>query len=262
MPASHCQDLVEHYLGWLRGQFAVVADGENCLIETPFLAPDGDHIRVKVLALDGDVLRLSDEGQAYDHLFLAGINPLLPGSARRAGFEMALAASGVEFDEQRGEIVTQVTPQQLSPSLHRLVRAVSDVQHLILTARESPSRVFRDEVSAYFQQEGLGFAPDVTMKGKSETVHHFDYGLFRKDRDPLLVRALSTPSLSYTRHLAMQTAFAYLDVREAKQSILAITLLDDRVDVWRGEPLKFLETYSDYVVMHSRIEEIKQVIAA
>lgn len=257
--APGCRKLVDDYLGWLSQGFSVESLGRECLITTPFLSPDGDQIQIRTFLRNGDAF-LSDDGYAYDFLYMAGIDLDGRSQTRKLQFATILSANNILFDD--GEMITKVAQEEgLGPALHRLIRAIQSCQHLIYTTKQTGVRTFREQVAELLAERNVNFKMDPSLPGNATAEHRFDFMIAKNPDIPMVIRALSTANALYARRLAKDLTWAFMDIRQAKVPFQGVALLDDSENVWDGEPYTILKAYSDQVVFWRDRQEFLSLVA-
>jgi hypothetical protein len=251
-----CEEIVQGYLAFLQNGINTKRDNEECLIITPFLNPYGDHIELRVRYQNG-VLFISDDGASFDHLFLSGIDLENRSFIRKYYIDTALNINGAFV--MNGEIAISVKPEEdIGSAINRLIRAINAIQYLTYTIRGQATRTFKEEVASFMKEKGLKYTEDYIISGLSRD-HRFDF--YIPNKRLILIKALSTQNIGYARRLAMETAFAYIDVRQVNMNIFGISLLDDERTTWPDEILSILIHYSNKVIKWSHKEELLQVVA-
>lgn len=213
-----------------------------CIITTPYFRPDGDH----------------DEGSTLDYLELSGINPFSP--ARKALLESIVKNHGILLDDN--ELMVPVNPgEDFGSCVQRLLDAMQHVQHLVFTATERPARIFKEEVQQYLSDNHIQYEMDFVLTGFIRE-QRFDF-VVRLDK-PRAIKALSATRPSHARHLAIETLYAFEDVRRARTPFVGISVINDvdQEGVWEGEPLKILQSYSDALVRWSKRQELLRLLVA
>jgi hypothetical protein len=252
-----CNHVIQQYLSYLHNQFETEYRKDECIITTPFLDPQGDQIELRARIVDGHLI-ITDGGLSFDFLFLSGMDLGSKSPIRKYHLDVALNSNRA-FILDENEIGIRVEMNEdIGESMHRLVRAIGSVQHLVYTVKGQSVRLFRDEVATYMRENNLSFEPDYVVRGYSKD-HRFDFYIPQKQ--PTVIKALSTENVAYAKRLATDTAFAYTDVRRANVDIRGISLLDDDKPVWAGEALSIIVKYSDKVIKWSHKEELLQIVA-
>lgn len=252
-----CNIFIENYLHWLKENFQVHAVDQECLLITPFLDPGGDHIEIKVVKENNHIL-LTDDGAAHDFLFLNGIDLFGKSQSRKYQLDGALNNNRA-FLRNENEIATLVMPgEDIGAAINRLIRAILAVEHLVYTIKGTALKTFKEEVTEFFDRNRVSYTGEYIVHGKAKE-HKFDFFIPKKEKR-LLIKALSTENVPYAKRLATDTAFAFLDLKEASYTFTGISLIDDTKDVWEGDSINILSNYS-ILLRWTRPSEILKFVA-
>ena len=133
--------------------------------------------------------------------------------------------------------------------MHRLIQSLLNLTDLVYLSRVQGPQTFKAEVEEYLNSHDVRFSRDETLQGYSRT-NKFDFVVRRAERITA-IRALSTKNPGYAKRIAVDTAFAILDVQKVQPAFRGVPLLDDSEgsNVWAGEPYSVLEKYAEQVVM-------------
>lgn len=255
-----CRLLIDSYLEFLRVGFEVLDGQQGCTIVTPFTDPSGDSIELTARRDEDGRVHISDLGEAYDFLYLSGVSPMSPGSARKDLIVEILKDNHCEMSN--GEIETIVSPDEsIGRRVHGLINAILSVEDLVYVARATSIQTFRGEVDEYLSSRNISFSRDEPLRGRSRS-NRFDF-VIRKGLDTTALRALSTRTASYAKFLAVDTSFSILDVKQINPGLRGIPILDDRLGLgpWEGEPLDVLNTYSDLVIRWMQREPLLPLVS-
>ena len=69
-----CSQLASEYIAHLGGQFSTAKDDDACVIVTPFERPDGDYFELAVRQYTDNTIRVSDDGDTLDYLYVSGLS--------------------------------------------------------------------------------------------------------------------------------------------------------------------------------------------
>lgn len=238
-----CRYIIDNYLKHIHNNFVVYSGENECSIVTPFLDPSGDHIEIRLIVQNGKIL-LTDEGSAYDYLFENGIDVFGKSELRKYHFDTALNNNGAFLYEGNQIAVEVGFNEDIGLALNRLIRAVNSIQYLIYTIKEPGIRTFKEEVAAVFTSRQIAYTSDFSIQGYAKN-HRFDFYIAKKK--PVVIKALSTESIPYTKRLATDTAFSIIDIEKTGYLFFPISLIDDTKDVWVGEAVEILEKYSKLI---------------
>lgn len=249
-------ELIENYLTWVRSSFDI--NRTTSSIKTPYKRPDGDFISLQLKTIDGKRY-LTDDGETFNYLFISGIDLNSKSTNRENIIGRIINSNGVTFLEGIELGVELTDDDDIGFAISRLLRAINAVQYLIYTTRPGGIRYFKENVADYFTQNKIPFELDYVVPGKARE-HRFDFYISKKE--PYLIKTLSTENHSWARRLATDTMFDFVDTKQLAPQYMGIALLDDRrPEIWTGDALAILDTYSDYVIKWKDRDQIMELVA-
>lgn len=248
----NCHAIVSEYIAHLASDFEVEPYNEKgCHVITPFLRPDGDIIEFFVLQESDGTVRLSDEGQTFDWLFLAGAE-VETSESRQSIAEGFAAQYGISLEG--GIFSLELDPSRIYFGVHRFITALTSVQHIILTRRPKARLTFRDEVENYLIDNQVDHETFFTVLGRTME-HRIDFYL-NSNRN-MLIETLSANDFSSARERVVKVAFEWIDIREGGWDYQRVSLVDDTEDkwdrLWSDERIsRSLQNYSDSIIPWSQ----------
>lgn len=138
-----CDEVIEAYLGKLRGEFACAQRGERLCVTTPYLYPDHDNIEVFVRDREHYVT-VSDLGETLRRLDMLGID-VAP--SKRFHTTASRIAKNLSAAIDRGVICSSGSPRQVGGLVYSVASACRSVADLMYGFRG------QDKVSASFKNE-------------------------------------------------------------------------------------------------------------
>ncbi|HBX22617.1 MAG TPA: DUF1828 domain-containing protein [Desulfotomaculum sp.] len=253
-----CNIVINEYLSWLKGNFSMQSFGNDCIITTPFLDPNGDSIEIKAI-IDSDQVVLTDDGETYDYLFLSGIDLFGKSNIRRNNLELSLHKNNA-FLYNQNEIAVRVDKgEDFGNAMNRLIRAITSIQHLIYTIKEVPFRTFKDEVADLFFKNKVECITDYIVQGKTAE-HKLDFYIERNNKK-IVFKTLSTESGPYAKRIAKEAAFIFIDIGIKNQMFYKVSVIDDTKDVWTPESTHILSEYSNRLLKWTNQNEIINLVA-
>jgi hypothetical protein len=223
-------------------------------IETMFLYPDGSSVDVfLVREADSPLLppsRLTDLGQTMAWLLTMQVKPR-QSKKRQALLEDALRLYRVE--QRRGELVLplEVVNDDIVQGVLGLGQACVRAADLSFTRRSSLYSPFRDEVEEVLVDTDLFYEPDVELVGRFEKRVPVDF-LVHGPAAHFAILGLSSGSASAAHVQANEIFRKWFDLDIPERPEGRVTVFDDRVDVYRDDDLKRLETLSSIVALSDR----------
>jgi hypothetical protein len=251
MKPKSCSDLLTAYQSYLNDNMTLIDLGaDSCEIVTPFVRPDGDHIRFFVMQLK-DALLLTDEGETTDWLFSVGLEFDRNGN-RAKRLEHIAHRYRVVFE--RGVFSLLIEDTNVGSNINRFVTALQSASQLIHLRRPYTARSFRDDVENYLLQENQVYVPNFPVVGKA-IEHRVDFYL--DSGRNLLLETLAASTVAAATDKLAKSNFKWLDIRETKTSYKTAFLVDDSNDTWESLWTKpkiasLLNSYTDEVMRWSQ----------
>jgi len=218
------------------------SNGNDSLVATlPLLKPNGDSIEIGIQRLDANRWRLSDLGDTYATLYLAGVD-LLEEYVRGEEFRQVAVAHNIRDFEK--ELTVEATSDLLIEHLFDFVHALQSMLALQLTVKpQQDRRNFAALVAKFFAERSASFEIPDRIAGKTGR-WKFNFVL-NHVREETLVKTLTAVSKGQAIKSAEQTVFEIQDVKEIKKAE-AIVIADDegyRKEYWGTPALRIFEGY-------------------
>lgn len=251
-----CKEIIDAYIDCLKERFVVEALGDGCVIQTPYLDPSNDPICIYVKK-ENNNLRISDQAQAIEYLFLHGVN-ITPKSKQQWYIDTILNRLKVKLSEE--ELRVDATNEEIGDAILRLVGAISSVEHLLYTAKPRRRVDFREEVALWFLDNGIVAYRNkefIGASGKSVTI---DFVIPRKAKNPAYLYALHSDNLQYAKALVNNTIVAWFELKNAGEAFYSSCILDDaKEEFWSGfYPL--LAEYTDKVTFWEERDKLLELL--
>lgn len=252
-----CKKIIEMYLTSLKEKFTIESVDSGCVIYTPYLDPSNDPISVFV-ERSGDHYRISDMTQAYEYLFLHGLE-VKPESSQKKHLNVILNRLGISFFEN--ELFVEVTKEELADGITRLIDALKTTQDLIFTAKPRKYSDFGEEVAGWLRDSDIVFERKKDYIGASETLVTVDFVIPTHD-EPAFLYALHSESPGYAKDVARRVIVNWVELEKAGHEFYSMCILDDSLgeDLWDAS-FKLLKTHTRKVVFWDDREELKEVLA-
>jgi hypothetical protein len=220
-------------------------------IETAFLYPDGGSIDLFLIEDDGlfRSLHLSDLGQTMSWLLDLQVKPWL--SRKRQSFvDDALRLYGVE--QKGGELVHPLdSPDALVPAIVSLGQACLRVADLMFTKRSAMVAAFSEQVEEVLGDVEVPYIPNAELEGRFGRVVRVDF-LAEGRSAKSAILTLSSGNTSQAHVAANEIFRRWYDLDVPTRSEQRITILDDRVDIYRDDDLRRLRDMSQVVAFSDR----------
>jgi hypothetical protein len=240
--AMNCEELKASVLRWIGQEIQCRSNGRDSLIATlPLLKPNGDAIEIGINAVGSDRWRLSDLGDTYGTLYLAGVD-LLEEYVRGEEFHQVVAAHKILDSEK--ELSIETSSEMLITGMFDFVHAIQSMLALQLTVKPQPERRdFSAIVAKFLAEQHASFEVPERITGKTGR-WKFNFVLNHVKAETL-VKALSVTSKAEALKTAERSVFEIRDVMAIKET-QAIVIADDegyREDYWSASALRIFEGY-------------------
>lgn len=206
MSKANCNDLLQIVTHAFHNKFSVVSLDSDCVLVTPFLNSDAAPVEIYV-EKTGDLIRLSDEGEALNQLFAGGLtiekNP-------RYMSQIQLIAELNEVQFTGSELNVHSTEERLSDDVCRLANAIQAVSFLIYKRSHRQYPKFEDEVERLMMVHEVKYESAYDVRGYANT--HVIPFYVNSNRN-VLVEPLTASSISSARNKAKQVAYKWSDLR-------------------------------------------------
>ena len=251
-----CSDLIEPALrDAFSDSISIRSDAEDCMIQFPFVRPDGDPIRLWVIE-DGGSYIVSDEGETYGMLYLSGID--VETESREKRINAVKRRFGL--DAAMFEIQKSVTDDELGRAVLDVYEAVSHIASLSHSRRPYAQDDFREVISNYFDEVlRYSYRTNVSVNGFAEA-QTLDFELLNTP-SPTYVQAIRARSSSELHRKSEDSAYKFYQVKRVDDSSQFFSLVDDERGVYSENQMKPLFADSDRVIRWSDREQISNAIS-
>lgn len=238
----NCEELRASVVNWFGKEIQCRASGPTALIVTlPILKPDGDPIEIGIEP-EGRQWRLSDMGETYSTLYLAGVE-LYEEYVRAEEFRQIVAAH--QIADQDNELSIVAEHSELVDRIVDFVQAIQSMLALQLTVKPKlEKRDFASLVAKFFAEQRTSFdVPSENIQGKTGR-WKFNFVLNHVGKETL-VKAITVTSVTRALHSAEQNVFEIRDVQEIR-SVGAVVITDDegyRENFWKPHILEIFRGY-------------------
>jgi hypothetical protein len=259
--AMDCEELKSLVLRWIGREIECRPNGRDSLIATlPLLKPNGDAIEIGIQSIDSHKFKLSDLGDTYATLYLAGVD-LLEEYVRGDEFRQVAIAHKIRDSEK--ELSVEATSGELVDRLFDFVHAIQSMLALQLTVRpQQEKRDFSTIVAKFLAENGASFEVPERVPGKTGR-WKFNFVL-NHVREETLVKALTATSKAQALRSSEQSMFEIRDVQEIKDTD-AVVIADDegyRREYWSPGTVRIFEGYGVPVfAFQGQREELTELAA-
>lgn len=228
-------------------------------IRTPYLYPDGDVIDLYLQEKAGQIT-LTDLGDTLRWLRMQTVTRQKTDKQEALIRDICLTL-GIE--QYRGMLLLRVKQNEsLASALTRLAQAVIRVSDLWFTFRTRAFESIQEEVAEFLLELKIPFTQNEKVRGRSGRTRTIDFHT-RHPRQSAFIELVSTGSRAAANARVDNTFVTWADINYLKVSsddIKFISLLDDTLDIWTLENIRFLEQISD-IAYWSRPEQFAELIA-
>ena len=248
-----CKEAIAAYLATLNDEFQVALDGEDCVLATPFVRPDGEGIEVELITRQDGIANLSDMGNTLSYLYVNGLtlNRSLMGQAK------SIARShGVQI--QRNALIISIGQESVGQSIHGLIQAALEVSSLIHKRRPTSRVQFDNELESFIIHSGATYDVGFTVEGQRES-HTIKFHV-NSGRN-LLIQPVSASAETAARNWAERLAYRFADICRRDGKWHPVAVLDDRsrrAQAWTAHALTPVE---EYAVKWSQQNELSSLMA-
>ena len=253
MAQVDCAEAIAGYLAALNDEFQAVRSGEECVLATPFVRPDGEGIEVELTIRQDGTANLSDMGSTMSYLYVNGL------TLSRSLIDQAKSIArshGVQV--RRNALSISVGQESVGQSIHGLIQAALEVSSLIHKRRPTSRVQFDDELESFIIQSGATYDVGFTVGGQRES--HIIKFHVNSGRN-LLIQPVSASAEAAARTWAERLAYRFADIRGRDGKWHPVAVLDDRssrAQVWTKHALTPVE---EYAMKWSQQDELTSFLA-
>jgi galactitol-specific phosphotransferase system IIB component len=206
--------LVDEYYDWLKER-TIIKTGINdwTVIDTPFFGLFNDSI-VLYAKLSGENIVMSDDGQTFNNLSLAGVDLLSAKSKKRISIaEEILLNYGIE--NSNGELNVIATDRDFKQKKHNFISAILALTEMQLLASSNVSTMFKEDVRAYLEDNEITFTPEFISKGSATNLEFiFDFQIAGKTTETV-IKSFGM----VTKPLLTNFLFSWEDIKPTREKI-------------------------------------------
>ena len=205
---TEIDELIDAFSEWVKDETQIEIKGEYGIIDTPFMDPLNDLIRLYLTKENGDGWILSDMGQTIQNLKMMEVNvdrvyPIIEDNIR---------INGVEIRE--GEILTEFRKNKFAQKKFDLINAIIHISDLYELRSSGRVSIFKQLVFEFFEEVQIPLTPDIRITGKSGLSYHFDFAIPKLNGTPeKLAKIVNTP----TKQVIESVLFEWGDVRDLRR---------------------------------------------
>jgi len=229
-------DLVAQFTDAVRDSASVVPYGDGMLFALPWTLHDGEQVSILVEHLGGELVRLTDRGQAADTLSLSGIDlmakRIAPSwDAVKKSINLAPDLSSLPT---RFELAGTVEIGQVGPALVTLGEGVLRADGLHLLARTTRKRAFRDSLIHRATDRHLAVVPDAPLPTRFDSLRTVSFALSSHNSSGYFVQALAGANFGQAYD---HTRSLFTDSSVAQDRLVAV-VEDGAGEAWHRRSLR------------------------
>lgn len=167
------EEWLDNYTKWLRSQYTVNHLEDSDEINTPFLNTIDDNIRFYVSKLNNKKIRLDDDGETLNNIYMMGIDIDVPHR------KLLLRSILKEFNVDILDDVLSVSglPSQFPEMKQRLISTILRIDDFTMFKKQDISKIFFEELYSYLDENDFGGLPEYSVSGQSGNNYKIDYAI-------------------------------------------------------------------------------------
>ncbi len=166
------KSMIEEYIEFLRQNISYRQIEKGYEITTPFLDDNNDCIQIYVDDIQGEKIKLSDDGATISTLLDGGIK--LTQTRRQLIYSVA-AGYGVEVEDN--ELTIECKIRDFAQKKHALLQAILKIGDIGFTSQSRVASMFTEDVEEYFKSYQVSNMKNMSVIGKSGFIHTYDFVL-------------------------------------------------------------------------------------
>ncbi|MGD1090376.1 MAG: DUF1828 domain-containing protein [Bryobacteraceae bacterium] len=233
-------------LRWIDKEIECRPSANDCLTATlPILKPNGDAIEIGIEPAGAGRWKLSDLGETYATLYLAGVD-LFEEYVRAAEFKQIISSHRITNNEDQQELMVETSSGELVGVMFDFVHAIQSMLALQLTVQpRHPKRDFASVVAKFLAEQHASFeVPAEYVNGRTGK-WRFNF-ILNHVSEETLVKALTARNKNEALRSAEQSVFEIGDVRGLRK-VQAVVIADDedgRQAFWQPQVMKVFDGYN------------------
>lgn len=209
---SWIENSIKEYYNWLHEKTIVTKD-ENTgwsAITTPFLGLFNDNIEIYAKLENGKLI-LSDDGVTLANLELEGA-PILRSPKRKEWLDMVLLNYGITLSHNELQVIG--TEKDFNQKKHNLICAISEVSDMAMMAKHTVSSLFKEDVKACLDEQGIIYTPQFIAKGSTGIEFTFDFQIAGKQQEIVIKSFNSLNKINVPNFL-----FGWEDIKPTREKV-------------------------------------------
>jgi|ERR1035438_1556729 hypothetical protein len=249
------KEYINNYIEWLKQKILITQIGEWYEITTPFLDYHNDQIQIYA-KIDNDNIVLTDSGNTLNELELLGVS-IERSEKRKNEFNVILNGFGIKYEN--GQLLAYANKNNFPEVKHRLIQAILGVYDMFQLAEPKVENFFIEDISAFFEENGIRNIKLLSFTGKSGFSHQFDFSIPKtKKRPERIIKAVNAPR----KDIISSLLFSFEDIKSIRPESEGIVILNDTSAKMSEDILKALKEYNLKAISWSKRKESLPLFAA
>lgn len=238
------KSMIDEYMDFLKQNISYRQIEKGYEITTPFLDDNNDCIQIYVDDINGENIKLSDDGTTISNLLMGGLKLT---QTRKQLLYSIVSSYGVELENNNLTIECKV--KDFPSKKHALLQAMLKVGDMSYTSQSRVASMFSEDVAEYFKSYNIPNIQDISVVGKSGFLHTYDFVLARDANFcERFCNAINRP----TKTTVFNTIFGWQDTlpqrkRKGNDGELCVFLNDDN----KYSP-KYEDAFGEYGIITIR----------
>ena len=239
----NCDELKRSVLRWFVEEIECHTTDSDAIVATlPILKPNGDPIDVGIEEIGGHRWKISDLGDTYSGLYLAGVD--LPETYVR-GQEFNQLVEAHQIEDDGSELSVETSAEDLVERMFDFVHAIQSMHALQFTVKtEAPSRDFPSIVAKFLAEQHASFEIPRYIDGKTGR-WKFNF-ILNHVREETLIKTVTASGKREALRRVEESVFEIQDVRELRPTTEVAVIADDEGDrdvLWGESVSRIFEGY-------------------
>jgi len=230
-----CTAVAEQVVSHIGNGFEAHPVEGGCVIVTPFLRPDFDHIELYIEQKTSGIL-ITDDGDTIGNLFVSGLTIT---KNLQSEITNIASAHGVHF--ANSTLSVEAADTSAGDAFQRLLNAVQAVTYLIYKRSHVHRPTFGDQIEEFLLENRVKYSPNYFVQGKGDK-HTIPY--YINGNRNIMLEPVAANTASSARNQATKIGYQWLDMRAAHVQGNYTVVIDDRGERWEN-------TWEDTQVLHS-----------
>lgn len=244
------QARIREYTDWLYSSFTATKVGEYYELTTPYLDRLNDHLQIYVRQESNGTYFLTDDGYIIRNLISSGVS-FSRSQKRRNMLEHIARNFGVSVNGNSLEV--HASKSNYPQKKHMLLQTMMTIDDMFIAEPNAVKNFFAEDVGLYLDANGIYYARDFSLVGRTGSIYVYDYHIQRtQSRPERFCKAINRVTES-SRNL---TLFNWIDTQEKRSDKGNLILfLNDDNEIHDTDLDAFSSYGVDYILWSHRQDE-------